>query len=464
MKNKIFRKVSLDRLSSPEALDQLMTVTTPRAWISLIAIGAILFSAIIWGFFGNIPIKTYGEGILISSDGVYNIVHSYSGEVTDVSVSPGNYISKGDVIARINKYDLVEKINSLKEQLSILKNLENNTNDFISARIGESLYNQIYGLLKRIKDAEANLNIYIADYTNNKSEYAVELKKAILRLETAQLRSKTAREEKEKVEKLFKNGAVSQQELSDAINDLKLKELEVDVAKKTVKDLENNRDMDTYGTKSASVEQARLTVKLLKEELADIKAIKIEQLKNEITNLQNELELKSNVVSQVNGRVMEVNINKGDILYPDNTIANVVRGDQNSNDLEVIMYVPAEEGKRILPGMDVQISPTIVKKEEFGFMLGKVVSVSGYPSSKKSIINTLGNQELASRLAGRSAPIEVHIDLITDEDTQSGYKWSTPKGPPIKVDSGTISTGSIIVKKQRPISMVIPFIKKILPI
>ncbi|MEY4095680.1 MAG: hypothetical protein RLZZ53_2879, partial [Acidobacteriota bacterium] len=35
---KIFRKVALDRLASPEQLDLLMEVTSPRSWIALVAV------------------------------------------------------------------------------------------------------------------------------------------------------------------------------------------------------------------------------------------------------------------------------------------------------------------------------------------------------------------------------------------------------------------------------------------
>ena len=37
MQNKLFRKVALERLSSPEQLDQMMTVTSLRGWIALAA-------------------------------------------------------------------------------------------------------------------------------------------------------------------------------------------------------------------------------------------------------------------------------------------------------------------------------------------------------------------------------------------------------------------------------------------
>lgn len=41
----IFRQSSLDRLSSPEQLDQLIRITSRRSWIALVAMVAVVLSA-----------------------------------------------------------------------------------------------------------------------------------------------------------------------------------------------------------------------------------------------------------------------------------------------------------------------------------------------------------------------------------------------------------------------------------
>ncbi|MGA1194869.1 MAG: hypothetical protein ACO36I_00070 [Candidatus Latescibacterota bacterium] len=43
----IFRQAALDRLSSPDQLDQLMRVTTPKGWIALMALCSVLLAATI---------------------------------------------------------------------------------------------------------------------------------------------------------------------------------------------------------------------------------------------------------------------------------------------------------------------------------------------------------------------------------------------------------------------------------
>ncbi|MDD2402701.1 MAG: biotin/lipoyl-binding protein, partial [Clostridia bacterium] len=106
MNNRVFREVSIERLSSPEQLDQMMSVTSPRAWFSLIALAAILFTTIIWSILGSIPYKTEGEGILIKSEGVYNISHTKGGKIIDISVKAGDIVKKGDIVARIEQPEL----------------------------------------------------------------------------------------------------------------------------------------------------------------------------------------------------------------------------------------------------------------------------------------------------------------------------------------------------------------------
>lgn len=64
-KRTIFRKESLERLSSPERLDQLMQVVSPRSWLPLVALGSIVGVAVIWSIYGRIPITVEGRGVLI---------------------------------------------------------------------------------------------------------------------------------------------------------------------------------------------------------------------------------------------------------------------------------------------------------------------------------------------------------------------------------------------------------------
>ncbi len=54
----IFRETALERLSSPEQLDQLLQVTTPKGWFALIALLALLTLAAAVALLGEIPVQT----------------------------------------------------------------------------------------------------------------------------------------------------------------------------------------------------------------------------------------------------------------------------------------------------------------------------------------------------------------------------------------------------------------------
>ncbi|MBI5931782.1 MAG: hypothetical protein HY862_20905 [Chloroflexi bacterium] len=90
VQNKLFRKVALDRLSSPEQLDQLMKITSPRAWLALIAIAILCAAGGLWAVFGSIPEEAQGNGVLVNDptvDGLEGIIY--------VSLSDGAQLRPG---------------------------------------------------------------------------------------------------------------------------------------------------------------------------------------------------------------------------------------------------------------------------------------------------------------------------------------------------------------------------------
>lgn len=54
MNEEIFRKKSLDKVKSPENLDDYIQVSNPGVWLLLISVIVLLAGACVWGFFGHI--------------------------------------------------------------------------------------------------------------------------------------------------------------------------------------------------------------------------------------------------------------------------------------------------------------------------------------------------------------------------------------------------------------------------
>lgn len=463
MSRQIFRKVSLERLSSPEQLDQLFSVTSPRAWISLAAISLILVTALLWGIFGRIPTKVGGQGIIMKSYGVHNIIHTSSGQVTDIRVAVGDPVKRGDIVARLNQPQLVEEINDLKTQLEQLKNLSLYGFDLDGERKPGSALAGLYDLIRRAKDARALLPYEEANYQSAISGRQHEIEITKISLQQARVSEKNKKEYLDKIAVLFADGIVSENEFNSARKDFDLARLATQAAEENLARLTAGEWQETIISYKARLQQAQLNIQMLEEQFDTTRAIKISETENRIAKLQDFMLLSSNIVSQVDGRVLEVQAKKGDIIQPGMNIASLEREGKTVK-LEVTVYVRAEDGKNIRPGMEAQISPSTVKKEEYGFMLGRVVSVSEYPTTAEGMMHTLGSRDLVAKLSGQYAPLEVRIDVITDDSTESGYKWSSSKGPPMKINSGTLCAGEISIREQRPISMVIPMVKKALSI
>lgn len=463
MSQQIYRKVSLERLSSPEQLDQLISVTSPRAWISLAAIGLILFAALLWSIFGSIPTKVNGQGIILRSFGVHNIAHIGGGQITDVRVKVGDPVKRGDILARLDQPQLVKEINELKGQLEQLVELE--LNDIYQSediKLGSGL-SDLYELINKIKNARSALPYEEANYDNAISGRQHEIEKTKLSLEQARINEQNKKEHYDKIAVLYANQAVSQNDFISVKRDYEVAGLETQWTENELAKLAAGEWQETIISYRARLQQAQLNIKMLEEQFTTTKAVKIAETEKIIADLQDELILSSAVTSKVDGRVLEVKAKKGDLIQPGMDIVSLEREGATVK-LEVVMYVKAEDGKNIQPGMEVQISPTTVKKEEYGYMLGRVVAVSEYPSTAAGMMLTLGSEELVSRLSGQSASLEVHIDAVTDSSTPSGYKWSSSSGPPIKINSGTLCTGMVTVSEQRPISMLMPIFKKALSI
>jgi len=184
---------------------------------------------------------------------------------------------------------------------------------------------------------------------------------------------------------------------------------------------------------------------------------RISQVRRELRELESRLDGSAEIRSEYDGRVLELAATPGDLVGEGMRIVTLESFDEP---IEARVYIPAAEGKKVLPGMEVLISPSTVKAEEYGFIKGEVRDVSDYPVSPQGLMRVLRNEKLIETLTGDSAPIEVLVDLIEDPETPSGFRWSSSMGPPNKVFSGTMCQATVSVDRKKPISYVIPLFKK----
>lgn len=92
----LFRKSSLEKISSPEQLDKTITITSPMSWLALLGITLIIAITLVWAIFGSLPTTHTYLGVLVSPVNANALFADDSGEITEILVKKGDVINKGD--------------------------------------------------------------------------------------------------------------------------------------------------------------------------------------------------------------------------------------------------------------------------------------------------------------------------------------------------------------------------------
>lgn len=189
--------------------------------------------------------------------------------------------------------------------------------------------------------------------------------------------------------------------------------------------------------------------------------LQLADLDRRIESVRTRLKLSTDVVSPYTGRVLEIKLAENSIVQAGSSILNMELAGDAIKDLEVVAFVSSLEGKKVRPGMDLYLAPSTIRREDFGYLVAKVTAVAEFPSTQQGMMRILQNAQLVQQLSANAAPIQVSADLIPDPAATSGYRWTSPGGPPVQLQSGTIGEASITVRKQRPISLVIPMLREL---
>jgi HlyD family secretion protein len=111
--------------------------------------------------------------------------------------------------------------------------------------------------------------------------------------------------------------------------------------------------------------------------------------------------------------------------------------------------------------MDAQVTPTTVRRERFGGIVGKVKRVSEFPISAEAVASIVGSSEVVKELAPPGGMIEVEIELERDASTPSGFKW-TSAGPPVQLTPGTTTRTRVVVGRRAPLSYLVPGLRTLM--
>lgn len=418
MSENIFRQKSLDKLSSPEQLDILMKVTNAKAWFVLVGVAIILVVAVFWSVFGRIATRVPGQGILIKSGGVHDIVSIGSGQLSAIYVRDGDLVQKGQVVARVAQPEIRQELEKAKSRLNELRRE----------------HKQLLRLGSEGRKLRTNM---IGGQRSNLM--------SVIRADRERLNWLNAHWRKQ--QELLNQGLVTNQAVQATRQELQQVRSQIENARNQLKGL----SVSSQATKGQHERE------ILRSQL------NLNESDRQIDLLQDRLEMASRVLSSLSGRVLEIRASVGEVVHPGRSLITIEPAGSEGLGLKAMIYVPVSQGKLLKPGMRLQVSPLSIKKEEFGVMVGIVSHVSEFPSTEAGMKRVLQNDLLVQSMLSKIglAPIAVKAELIPDSKTVSGFRWTSKKGPPVIVGPGTPCSALISVREVRPIELVIPALRRI---
>lgn len=423
--DELFRPEALKALQSPEQLGLMLRAVRPASVVTLGVLAVVLAAAVAAACVVTVPIEVKADAILISSKGMLEltVAAQNEGRVVDILVGEHSRVAPGDVIARIERPELRLELSQ-----------------------AESERNQLTESMDEINHLQADL-----------TQAAKEIRERLLAQAAVSSR-------------LLEDRLNTLQQLTKAIDDLKAKGVATVERTLTVRS-------DLTDTQERLANKYTSPLNLAMEELNQKGQFKREQIQlaerliaaqHRIARLTAQLRRESAVVSRDFGTVSEVKVTPGDLVKFDTPIVSLsptadtfYRGRPGPSRLIAAAFIPAQSGKKVLPGMPALVDPASVRHDVYGNMIGEVQSVSDVPLTPERMRDLLRNDELVRRLSANGAPFLARLSLKRDRNLPSGFVWTSSAGPPTPVTAGTFAEVRITTERVTLISLVIPALKEL---
>jgi HlyD family secretion protein len=404
----IFRKAALERLSSPEQLDQLAGLTSPLGWLALAALGVVVVSALAWSVFGSVPTWVEGRGILVSQGGrLFDARAPADGSVVSIA-AVGTVVRKGDLLAALDDTRLRQELQHSQD----VEAEKRTDRERIAARYEREI------ALKRenVEARKANVARRIEAAQHSAEFYDKLLHQELAYQSQGYLTPQSVQDTRQKLE-----------EAGQAQHDGRSQLLALDAE---LLDLGNQRDREVQLADEAISEAHR-------------------HVEEQGARLRDD----TRVLSPLDGVITEVKTSAGAQIAAGKPLLSIEAAGEG---LQLLAYIPPQYGKKLAPGMEVQIEPATVRKEEYGTLRGRVLSVSDFPMTAEGMFSVLENQQLVNSFMEHGPPYEARIALEPVPGAPGAYRWSSGQGPPVRLSSGTTAVAEIAVRRQAPIAFLLP--------
>jgi HlyD family secretion protein len=427
---KLYRQQSLDHLASPDDLERLMPVARAGDWLIIVVTGALIALLVAWSIVGTVPTVVNGRGVILRPRQVMEAQTTVGGRILYLGVRMGDLVHAGDIIATLDQSDIQKRIQENRRAVSLLeeqdrrKNAADQNQTALQTRQDESersgLETQRTALQKSLADAESLRPVLQSHIESNRKMVQ---------------------------EKLLGYAAKDVADSESA-----LRENEAKIA-----DYTTRLGQIAAGLQQIDTRAGTLARQILEGSVA--RRNEIEQLQRSIALDEFQIKQDGSIRSQYSGRVSELLAAAGQVLPAGGRLLTLDVEDADVGLLS-ISYFPVRDGKRIHPGMPLQVTPDTVERERFGGILGTVLSVSPAPVTKAGATATIGNGEVVQNLMPDGGYIEVRAQLEADRSTTSGYRWSSSRGPEMKITTGLTHSTRVTIEGRSPVSYLLPILRE----
>ena len=350
-----------------EQLDTLVRVTTVHAWISLGSLFALSHGTILFAVLHKVPKKVAGEGILlIEHDRLTQVRALGTGRLEKLWVKLGDEVCPGDEIGQVSQEDLRDTIRETQARLEELRKEDELLTDFEANE------------KKTQEQAIARLKDSLDQIVENSREGLGIAEKIVAGSHRLRL--------------------ISQLSNLDFLKDLQ--------QKYTIKN-----DLNTGQSKLAELELTRLTADNQRQRLKLQRQLEISKQAMKLKLDEAKHDRTSRILSHSQGTVTQILtatdefVREGaPVVLLSSPKANQPGADDLDGDYDSIVFVPAGEGKKINVTNFVEVMPATVKREEHGYIHGKVVAVSELPATRLAMEAALQHPDLVDAFLKRYAP------------------------------------------------------------
>lgn len=471
MGKQIFRDKALEQLSSPEQLDQLLQIVNRRSWIPLAAMGGLMLVAVVWSFMGQIPVTVEGVGLLVHPRQVVSFQLPASGQVVELNVKVGDFIKKGQTLGRINQPALQQSLDQERVRLAELRERNSRLVPLRNERTG--LEKQANERERGVLEQRVASTLRTAETQKAKNEtYFKKQRESLEQLRSVKLAlNENFKARYDGYEALRKDGLVSSESVLNVRqayinNQVEIANLEIQIRDGELQQLKADesyqQQMDLAANLQTQLRELDIKARQISQQYLETTSdtdLQIQEIERNIARYEENLRTKSQILSEYTGRILEVTASVGQIVNEGQRLGAIETEDPNGK-LLAVAYFQLSDGKKIESGMDVRITPTTVERERYGSIIGKVASVSTFPVTTDAVTNVVGNAEVAQSLATGGNKIEVFADLGMDPSSATGFKWTSGRGPEIKITAGTTGGVRATVEYRRPITFIIPILRR----